>query len=403
MAYDVAEVRGLYTSLSDGWTYLNAHDAPQVPERVSSAVARSFRLASTVPQPEPVRGSHYRQQAGRPEGDAYLADARSAVADLVGVSPERVVLGPDLPALYMALGTAMRPLFRRHTSVVLNNVERPNLNRILTRVDAELRWAQADLATGELPAWQYAELVDGSTRLVAVPAAHPELGTVVAVREIADRVRERSRAWVLVDASSYAPYRPLSFEGFGADIIALDVAELGGPQIAALVFRDDTMFRRIDRDVLELAVSPGLAGGVSATVEHYASLSGAGAGCRSRRERLVKSMGEATEYMDHLREDLYTFLGTLPVVHVVGVSGEAAEHASLDRIPRLTFGVNGVPASTVSQRLVANGVVATETSLSTLLLEMGVGEMGGAVTVGLGPFNTQADVVQLTRTVASLA
>ena len=26
MAYDVWGVRGLYTSLSDGWTYLNAHD-----------------------------------------------------------------------------------------------------------------------------------------------------------------------------------------------------------------------------------------------------------------------------------------------------------------------------------------------------------------------------------------
>lgn len=403
MGYDVAEVRGLYTSVSDGWTYLNAHDAPQIPERVSSAVARSFRLSSTVQQPEPVRGSHNRQEAGRPEGDAYLADARSAVADLVGVSPERVMLGPDLPSLYLALTTAMRPLFRRHTSVVLNNVERPSLNRILARVDAEQRWAQADLATGELPAWQYADLVDGSTRLVAVPAAHPELGTVVAVREIADRVRERSRAWVLVDASAYAPYRLLFFEAFDADVIAVDVAELGGPQIAALVFRDEAMLRRLDREVLELTVSPGLAGGVSATVEHYASLAGGGSARRSRRGRLTESMGEAATYMDHLREDLYTFLGTLPVVHVVGVSGEAAEHASLDRIPRLTFGVNGVPSETVYQRLVANGVVATRASQSKLLLDMGVGEMGGAVTVGLGPFNTQADVVQLTRTVASLA
>ena len=37
MAFDVASVRGLYTSLGDGWTYLNAHDAPQIPERVSAA------------------------------------------------------------------------------------------------------------------------------------------------------------------------------------------------------------------------------------------------------------------------------------------------------------------------------------------------------------------------------
>lgn len=39
-SYDVFSVRGLYTSLGDGWTYLNAHDCPQIPERVSAAVAR---------------------------------------------------------------------------------------------------------------------------------------------------------------------------------------------------------------------------------------------------------------------------------------------------------------------------------------------------------------------------
>ena len=48
-------------------------------------------------------------------------------------------------------------------------------------------------------------------------------------------------------------------------------------------------------------------------------------------------------------------------------------------------------------------MIATETSISKLLREMGVEEMGGAVTLGLSPFNTQADIVQLTRTVASLA
>ena len=34
---------------------------------------------------------------------------------------------------------------------------------------------------------------------------------------------------------------------------------------------------------------------------------------------------------------------------------------------------------------------------------MGVAEMGGAVTVGLAPFNTETDIEQLIRTVASLA
>ena len=58
MVFDVARVRGLYTSLGDGWTYLSAHAQPQIPERVSSAVARGFRQAPVVEYVEPNTGNH---------------------------------------------------------------------------------------------------------------------------------------------------------------------------------------------------------------------------------------------------------------------------------------------------------------------------------------------------------
>ena len=57
----------------------------------------------------------------------------------------------------------------------------------------------------------------------------------------------------------------------------------------------------------------------------------------------------------------------------------------------------------VQRRLFANGIVAKQTVLTPVLEEMGVAEMGGAVTVALAPFNTEGDVEQLVRTVASLA
>lgn len=414
MTYDVASVRGLYTSLSDGWIYLNAHDCPQVPERVSAAVARSFRTAPAVKHPEPAAGSHSKPASGSPEGKGLLDDATSAVADIVGASPERVVLGPGLPYLYASLAAAMRPMLRSNSSVVLNNLDRVELTAALSRSAAEVRWAAADLATGALPGWQYMDLVDGGTRLVSVPAAHPHLGSVAPVAEIAETVRAQSRAWVLVDASSYAPYRPIDFDEWGADIIALDVKELGGPDISALVFRDEAMFGRLESiaapdaagvERLALKVSAGLAGGVAPTVDHYASFAPAPAGRASRRTRLTVSMGEASTYLNGLRDDLHTFLGTLPAVHIVGVSGEAAAESEpvADRIPRLSFGVVGVPATTVLQRLFAHGIVATMTPQSQLTEEMGVAELGGAVTVSLGPFNTTADIEQLIRTVASLA
>ena len=87
----------------------------------------------------------------------------------------------------------------------------------------------------------------------------------------------------------------------------------------------------------------------------------------------------------------------------VGRSGEAAEDAAIERIPRLMFGVRGVPSTMVHQRLFAHGIVSTMARPSRLISDMGVAEMGGAVTVGLAPFNTETDIEQLIRTVASLA
>lgn len=406
MAYDVASVRGLYTSLSDGWTYLNAHDCPQIPERVSAAVARSFRLAPSVPVPEGHTGSHSLKTLGRPEADNLLEGARHAVADLVGAGAECVVLGPNLPVLYSALVAAMGPQFRSDSTLVVSPLDRPEITAALNTANVQVRKAHADLGTGEAPAWQYQELVDGTTRLVSLPAAHPQLGAVTDVAGIVDVARGRSRAWVVVDASAYAPYYCVNFDDWGADIIGVDLGQLGGPQLSALVFRDSAMFNRLATDPLRMAgfgVAPGLAGGAPTLVDHLANLEPAPEGRSTRRARLIASMDELSSYLRGLRDDLYTFLGTWPDVHILGASGEAAAGANMERLPRLTFGVQGVPATTVHERLFDNGIITTLTTPTPLLTDMGLEEMGGAVTVGLGPFNTYADIEQLIRVVASLA
>lgn len=407
--YDVASVRGLYTGLSDGWTYLNAHQAPQVAERVASGVARAFRTSSAVAAQDGPSGTHSAKlPAGRLEGAAHIDAARLAIADLVGASADRVVLGPSLPALYQSLAGAIAPLLRSNSSVVLSRLDSPALSTAFSTIDAEVRWAMPDLGTGELPAFQFAELVDGSTRLVVFSAAHDLLGTVAPVAGIIDAVRSRSRAWTLLDVTSLAAYHPVDFDEIGAHVLGIDLAQLGGPQVAALVVRDTAMFKRMSAlcpghttPQLETPVSAGLAGGVGPLVDHLALLGGHLAG--SRRTRLHTSMGLLETYLDGLRDDLYTFLSTLPAVHILGVTGEAAAHARADRLPRLSFAVRGVPAETVHQRLFDNGLVTTLTPRTPLLEDMGIDELGGAVTVALGPFNTRYDVEHLIRTVASLA
>lgn len=431
MVYDVASVRGRYVSLGDGWTYLNAHQQPQIPERVTSGVVRAFRSAPQpiVSLPEENTHRHSRQpdreEPGSLEGSSVLRAARVALADLVGATPERVVLGSSLESLYRDLSLALQPLLRRGGAAVLSRLDCPSLTAPLEAAASEVRLAQPDLGTGELPAWQFADLVDGGTRLVAFSAAQEYLGTVAPVSRIVAASRERSRAWVLVDATAYAPYQLVDMNEWGADILALDLAQLGGPSLAALVFRDTRMLGRLralnplapQRSVaaLESRIPAGLAGGVEPLVDHLASFAepaedeeepAAFTGGRrrtTRRERLRASMGELSGYLDDLGRDLITFIGSLPTVHIVGVTGEVARGSRVDRIPRISFAVRGVPAATVHRRLLDNGLLTTITPDTPVLRDMGLDEVGGAVTVSLAPFNQAHDVEHLTRVVASLA
>lgn len=433
--FDAASVRGLFTSLGDGWTYFNANQAPQVPERVISAVSRAFRSSFSLLDADVPTGSHSApRRAGRLEAETLVASARTAVADLLGGSAECVVLGPSLPVLYASLSRAMQPLLRQGSSMVLSRLDAPILTTALasgapvsesgglaasagtgtqggtTSTNSAVRWAQPDLGTGELPAYQYDELVDGSTRLVAFSAGNDTLGTVAPFEEIVDKVRERSRAWTLIDVTSYAAYRVVDLETFDADILAVDLERLGGPQISALVFRDVAMFQRLDALVpgfvgpeatkLETPVSSGLAGAVSPLIDHIAGIVESQG---SRRQRLVTSMFATGDYLEDLGDDLYAFMSTLPTVHIIGITGESAAEAGDDRLPALTFAVRGVPAETVHQRLFDNGLVATIAPDTPLLQDMGIDELGGGVTVSLSAFNTSADVDHLIRVVASLA
>ena len=424
--FDIARVRGLYESSSEGWTYLNAAQRAQLPEKVSSAVARAFRAA-------PLQG-----ESGRPRGHAAVTAAREAIADLVGASPECVVLGPSRAALLGTLATAVPRKLRMGREVVLSRIDDP-ANSTPWKLAADLygatvQWAEADLTSGALPAWQYTSLISMDTSLVAVPAANSHLGTVTDIRAISDTLHAKSHGWLVVDAGAYAPYRLIDMAAWGADVVALDIAPLGGPEVGALVFRDPSLLaelhtnearrgRHATPDPQALAarrvaalerdgISPGLLGGVPAVVNHLAELDEDATG--TRRERLATSLASTSEYLGGLADYLIYGLRDLDRVHVIGVDGESdgahddstwgRQGNHVDRLPRVSFLVQGIEAASVGERLLSNGVVAQTVGLeeSALFDQMGVAEMGGAVCVALAPHNTQFDVDLLVRIVGGM-
>lgn len=421
MAFDVPTTRGAYTSLSDGWTYLNAGQRAQVPERVISAMTSSFRNAPKSLAGETGGGAHGQsRRSGASAAEELALSARRAFADITEGPVAGVVLGSSREVLIDQLCAAISRRLSLGTNLVISRigsqVVHAPLRRAANLYGARVRVAEADLASGSLPAWQFDEIVDAHTRLVVVPAADPYAGTVAPIAEISRRVHAMSPAWVLVDATDLAAYRHVSMSEMGADIVLVDASVWGGPEVSALVFRDPSMFARLaslnfDHHVrgvgrLEVSpVSPALLGGVSESVHHLASLDTRARG--SRRHRIETAMPQVAEYLSDLTERLVAGLSNLPRVYIIGFDEENASESVASRrdyIPRVSFLVDGVPAETVVGRLLANGLVTSvvDVAQSPLLEAMGVGESEGAVGVGLQPFNTPHDVDQLVRAVASL-
>lgn len=396
MAFDAPRARGLYASVSDGWIYLNA-PTTQVPEKVFAGVAAAFRTSRSMIRPEPRTGSHARRfSIGHSGAEQIHAHARRAVADVLGIRADSVILGANRESLVYGLYRSIAPrLLTSEVVLTRDSLFSPFDNGI------SVRYAEPDLGTGEVPTWQFKKLITGGTRLVAVVAADPYLGVVNDLSGIAEITHDRARAWVLADLTSLAPYRSLSMDELGIDIAVLELAPMGGPEVAALAFRSESMFKRLQFPLQVPAPAPAVMGGISPLVDHYAAFTEDSGG--TRRRRLERSLNDYSSYISQVYTHLVDSLIALGV-HIVGVSGEAAGSAALalDRIPRVSFLVPGVPAATVHARLAENNLAISLTPASPLMDEMGVADAGGAVTVGLAPYNSEYDIDQLARVVASL-
>ncbi|OHU92451.1 cysteine desulfurase-like protein [Mycobacterium talmoniae] len=397
MVYDVARVRGLHPTLGDGWVHFDAPSGMLIPDSVATTVSTAFRRStptSVGPHPSARRSA------------AVLDAARHAVADLVNADPRGVVLGADRAVLLSSLADASSSRAGLGYEIVVTRLDdEANIApwlRAANRYGAKVKWAEVDIETGELPTWQWETLISKPTRLVAITSASGTLGTVTDLRAVTKLIHEAG-GLAIVDHSAAAPYRLIDIEEVDADVVAVNAVSWGGPPIGALVFRDPALidsFASVSTDPqaagparLEVGLHQfGLLAGVVASIEYLASLDESARG--TRRERLSVSMQSAASHMSRVFDYLMTSLRSLPLVMVIG---RPEVH-----IPVVSFAVHEVPAERVVQRLADNGILAISNATSRVLDVIGVNDVGGAVTVGLGHYSTTAEVDQLVRALASL-
>ena len=397
---DVARVRGLFPALADGFVHADGPAGSLTPESVAHAVGSVMRL------PVANRGGVF-PASGRAE--ALVAAARAAVADLAGGVPGGVVFGANMTTLTYGFARALAKTWQPGDEVVVSRLDHDaNVRPWVQAAEGAgvlVKWAEVDIETGELPVWQYEELLTRRTRLVALTAASNAIGTCPDVGAVA-RLAHAAGALVYVDAVHAAPHLFLDRGALGADFLALSAYKWCGPHVGAVVadpahlerLRPDKLVPSPDRvpERFETGTPPfELLAGVTAAVDHLTGLCPQGGG--TRRQRLGVSMAAVARYEGRLFDRLAGALRGMRHVHVVGRPERST--------PTLSFTVPHLRPRQVAAELARRGVCAWDGDYYAreLFDAIGVNEQGGAVRLGLLHYNTVEEVDHVVDVVASLA
>jgi cysteine desulfurase family protein (TIGR01976 family) len=396
-AFDPHAVRRLFPALAEGLAHFDGPGGTQVPLPVTDAITASLRSAVSN------RNGAF---ASSRRADATVAAARSALADLVGGSPDGVVVGQSMTALTYVLAGALAKTWQAGDEVVLTRLDhdanvRPWV-QAAERAGATVRWVDIDPDTCMLR--DPLEQITERTRLVAVTGASNAVGTRPDVRDVADAAHAVG-ALAYVDGVHLTPHAPVDVSALGADFYACSAYKFFGPHVGAVV-ADPGVLDRLRPDKLVPAPESGpgrfehgtaafeLLAGVVATVDYLAGLV---PGDGDRRARVLRSQAAVEAYESRLFARLLEGLETIDGVTTYG--------AALRRTPTVSLRMAGRTPREVAERLGEQGICVWDGNYYAVefMRAMGVQDSGGMVRVGISHYTTAEEVDRLLGALAALA
>jgi cysteine desulfurase family protein (TIGR01976 family) len=314
--------------------------------------------------------------------------ARIAIGHLFNASPSEIVFGQNMTSLTFAASRALARTWDSGDSIVLTSLDHDaNFTPWDMAADdsgVHVRVAEFDPETGLLDPAAVIDLIDESTRLVAVCLASNALGTVVDVTPIAEAAH-RSGALVYVDAVHAGPHRLIDVGALDCDFLVASAYKFFGPHTGALYGRSEHLAALEAYKVRPAPSDPpdkwetgtqsfeSLAG-VAAAVGHIASL-GAGEG----RAAIASAFGRIGAHESGLGERFLDGLSGMGHVTLYGVPEMNGQ-----RVTTFALTVAGMHPEEVAGRLAENGIFVWSGHYYALnaMERLGVLESGGLVRIG---------------------
>lgn len=297
------------------------------------------------------------------ETDALLADARQAMADLLGAaSSQEIVFGPNMTSLTFQLSHALARRLAPGDEVVITELEHDanvapwlalaERGVVIKRIPIRPEDVALDLRDVEA-------LFSRRTRLLAVGYASNAFGTVNDVAFLTALAHAHG-ALVFVDAVHYGPHGPIDVGALGCDLLACSAYKFFGPHLGILYGRKeildqlpvshvrpagDTAPEKWETGTKNHEALAALLG----TISYLSSLSDSGL----RRDALHHAMKRIQDYEQLLTRRLVLGLASLPRVRIFGITDPADLQR---RVPTVSFLINGLDPHEGARRLAERGI-----------------------------------------------
>ncbi len=380
--------------------YFDGPGGTQVPEVVADRM-RDYLLNHNA-------NTHWAYPTSE-ETDAALADARLALADFLGSSPDEVAFGANMTTLTFHVSRALARAWQAGDEVIVTELDHhANVDpwRAVARDRGlTVRTVPFDTRTGELD-WQALERAfTPRTRLLAIGAASNALGTITDVAAAA-RLAHDAGALCFVDAVHYAPHAFVDVRALGCDLLACSPYKFYGPHVGTMYVRQD-LLERLDVPKVEPAadnapdrletgtLSHEAIVGAAAAVDFLASLS---PGTTVRRDALQNTMAGLHERNLRQVTRLWNALREIPGVSVYGPP------PSRPRTSTLSFVLGGVASTDVARHCARHGLFVSNGDFYALTVVRRLGHAeDGLVRLGCAAYTTDEEVERVIAAISELA
>lgn len=337
-------------------------------------------------------------------GGNEMDEARSRLAEIMGVDHDEVSFGPSTTQNTYVLAQAFRQWMKPGDAIIVTNQDHEANSgpwRRLADAGIEVREWQIDPETGHLEIEDLERLLDDKVRLVCFPHCSNVVGEINDVERVV-KVAHAAGAFACVDGVSYAPHGIPDVAQLGADAYLFSAYKTYGPHQGIMVirrdmgmklpnqghhFNGDTLYKRFTPagpDHAQVAASAGMADYIDTLYSHHFD----GDAAPNIKGKAVHDLMRAHEV--ETLQPLLDYVGAKNSVRVIGPTDGCA------RAPTVALELQG-SGEAAAGALSKHGIMAGGGDFYAVraLQGMGVDPAKGVLRLSFVHYTSPAEVDQL--------